>query len=78
MGEKADLRAALAQCQRQSAGLLARATGQEYRTASPELRPRYHTKRTCPEGLDILPENLIAGRGDRTKLCDKCQSPATK
>ncbi len=60
------------------AGLLARATGQEYHTDSPEDEPVYHNRRQCPEGLKIEPEHLWAGRGNRKDLCRACRTlPAT-
>jgi hypothetical protein len=64
--------------QQECAGLRARATGQQYRTDSLEARPVYHWKRTCPDGLDIEPEHLVAGPGTNRNPCLKCQDPATR
>ena len=79
MGKKAELKAQLAQTQRECAGLRARATGQPYHSDSREERLVYHNRRTCSEGLKIEPVHLFAGTGDHPNPCQVCQTiPATK
>jgi hypothetical protein len=53
-------------------GQTARANGYPYHTMTPEKVDRYHVLTDCPDGKDILEDDIRTGGYGRS-LCRECQ-----